>query len=97
MPFTCNSVVSILPKGQLKIKSNSLKQKNMENRDPKEKADLDNHANQLNPNSDAYKAGMDNHANQLNPNNDAFDDSDDDPGEIDYNEDYDDGYISDFD
>lgn len=31
-------------------------------------SDLDNHANQLNPNSEAYQAGMDNHANQLNPN-----------------------------
>ena len=35
------------------------------------KAALDNHANQLNPNSDAYKAGMDNRSNQLNPNNKA--------------------------
>jgi uncharacterized membrane protein YgcG len=31
-------------------------------------ADLDNHANQLNPNSDAYKAAQDNRSNQLNPN-----------------------------
>jgi hypothetical protein len=30
-----------------------------------------NHANQLNPNSSAYKAGVDNKANQLNPNNQA--------------------------
>lgn len=35
------------------------------------KAALDNHANQLNPNSAAYKAGMDNRSNQLNPNNKA--------------------------
>lgn len=45
-------------------------------------ADLDNHANQLNPNNDAYtephdsedpsQADLDNHANQLNPNNDAY-------------------------
>ncbi len=30
---------------------------------------LDHHANQKNPNSQAYKAAMDNHANQKNPNN----------------------------
>lgn len=35
-------------------------------------AQLDHHANQLNPNSDAFHAAMDNHANQLNPNNPAF-------------------------
>jgi hypothetical protein len=34
-------------------------------------ADNNNHANQLNPNSSAYKAGVDNKANQLNPNNQA--------------------------
>ena len=45
------------------------------------KADLDNHANQCNPNNSRYqghqqgypgiatKADLDNHANQLNPNN----------------------------
>lgn len=31
----------------------------------------DNHANQGNPNSPAYKSGRDNHANQGNPNNQA--------------------------
>ncbi|MFI5204153.1 MAG: hypothetical protein ACHQF2_06630 [Flavobacteriales bacterium] len=48
--------------------------------DPKDKADLDNHANQLNPNNDAYQGqddddhdyDNDNHSNQLNPNNDAY-------------------------
>ena len=44
--------------------------------------DLDNHANQLNPNNDLYEGDdddrdysqeeLDNHANQLNPNNDAY-------------------------
>lgn len=48
------------------------------------KSDLDNHANQCNPNNPKYqghtpgypgdgnKADLDNHANQLNPNNDKF-------------------------
>ena len=49
-------------------------------------ADLDNHANQLNPNNDLYQgdddgdddeqkrsqADLDNHANQLNQNNEAY-------------------------
>ncbi|PCI40444.1 MAG: hypothetical protein COB46_06975 [Rhodospirillaceae bacterium] len=44
--------------------------------------DMDNHANQLNSNNDAYtesqeseessQADTDNHANQLNPNNDSY-------------------------
>ncbi|MGI9251854.1 MAG: hypothetical protein ACR2PR_11790 [Pseudohongiellaceae bacterium] len=45
--------------------------------------DLDNHANQLNPNNDLYEGDdddgpersqddLDNHANQMNPNNEAF-------------------------
>jgi hypothetical protein len=34
-------------------------------------ADNNNKANQLNPNSGAYKAGVDNKANQLNPKNQA--------------------------
>ena len=47
---------------------------------------LDNHANQLNPNNDLYQSDdfdedeeyeysqeeLDNHANQMNPNNDAY-------------------------
>jgi len=33
------------------------------------KAQLDNYANQNNPNNKAYKANLDNHSNQLNPNN----------------------------
>lgn len=33
------------------------------------KANRDNHANQLNPNSAANKAARDNKANQMNPNN----------------------------
>lgn len=53
-----------------------------------DKHELDNHANQLNPNNDLYqgdddfddeddgyeysKEDLDNHANQLNPNNDAY-------------------------
>ena len=36
-----------------------------------DKADLDNHANQLNSNSAAHKAARDNRANQLNSNNKA--------------------------
>ena len=48
------------------------------------KADLDNHANQCNPNHSEYrghtsgysgtgtKADLDNHANQLNPNNERY-------------------------
>ena len=32
------------------------------------KTELDYHANQMNPNSKAYKDRMNNHANQLNPN-----------------------------
>ena len=35
---------------------------------PPKTADINNHANQLNPNSSANKAASDNHANQLNPN-----------------------------
>ena len=33
-------------------------------------SELDHHANQMNPNSDAYQDRMDNHSNQLNPNHD---------------------------
>lgn len=33
-------------------------------------AQLDNYANQNNPNNDAYQADSDNHADQMNPNND---------------------------
>jgi len=33
---------------------------------------LDNYANQNNPNNDAYQADLDNHADQLNPNNDNY-------------------------
>ncbi|MBK9794687.1 MAG: hypothetical protein IPP60_16715 [Sphingobacteriales bacterium] len=52
--------------------------------DPRSKADLDNHANQLNPNNDNYNGkdddrdnsshdyDNDNHSNQLNPNNDEY-------------------------
>jgi hypothetical protein len=53
--------------------------------DPKNQEDLDNHANQLNPNNDAYNGGddsdqrnddhdydNDNRSNQLNPNNDEY-------------------------
>ena len=32
-------------------------------------SNLNNHANQRNPNSSAYKAGMNNRSNQMNPNN----------------------------
>ncbi len=35
-------------------------------------AQLDNYANQHNPNNDAYQANLDNHANQCNPNNDEY-------------------------
>lgn len=37
-----------------------------------DKAAVDNHSNQLNPNSRAFKAARDNHANQMNPNNRAY-------------------------
>lgn len=33
---------------------------------------LDNYANQHNPNNAAYAANCDNHANQCNPNNEAY-------------------------
>ena len=33
-------------------------------------SELDHHANQMNPNNDAYQDRMDNHSNQLNPNHD---------------------------
>ncbi len=33
---------------------------------------LDNDANQNNPNNDAYWAKQDNHSNQCNPNNDEY-------------------------
>ena len=35
-------------------------------------AQLDDYANQNNPNNDAYWANLDNHANQLNPNNEEY-------------------------
>ena len=38
---------------------------------PPKTADVNNHANQLNPNSEANKAASDNRANQLNPNHAA--------------------------
>lgn len=38
-------------------------------------ADLNNHANQLNPNSSAYQAAQNNHANQSNPNSSAYNSS----------------------
>lgn len=31
-------------------------------------AQMNHHANQMNPNNDAYQARMDNHSNQCNPN-----------------------------
>lgn len=33
---------------------------------------LDHHANQKNPNNDAYQKAMDNRSNQLNPNNSRY-------------------------
>jgi hypothetical protein len=36
------------------------------------KKQLDHHADQLNPNSDAYQKMLDNRANQLNPNNSLY-------------------------
>lgn len=41
-------------------------------------AQLDNYANQNNPNNDAHQENLDNHADQLNPNNEKFDDGKDD-------------------
>ena len=37
-----------------------------------DQANRDHHANQMNPNSDAYKARMDHYANQSNPNSSAY-------------------------
>ena len=34
--------------------------------------ELDNYANQHNPNNDAYWANNNNHSNQCNPNNDEY-------------------------
>ena len=34
--------------------------------------ELDDYANQNNPNNDAYWDNLDNHADQLNPNNDKY-------------------------
>jgi hypothetical protein len=36
------------------------------------KEQLDDYANQHNPNNDAYQANLDNHSNQLNPNNPEY-------------------------
>ncbi|MCR5202110.1 MAG: hypothetical protein K6D02_03325 [Lachnospiraceae bacterium] len=36
---------------------------------------LDNYANQNNPNNSAYQANLDNHANQMNPNNSVYESS----------------------
>ena len=36
------------------------------------KSNLDNHANQKNPNSEAHKKARDNRANQKNPNNKEY-------------------------
>ena len=33
---------------------------------------LDDYANQHNPNNDAYQANLDNHADQCNPNNEEY-------------------------
>lgn len=33
---------------------------------------LDDYANQNNPNNDAYQDDLDNHADQMNPNNDEY-------------------------
>lgn len=36
------------------------------------KEQLNNYANQNNPNNPAYQANLDNHADQCNPNNDKY-------------------------
>ena len=36
------------------------------------KEQLDHHANQLNPNSSAFRSAQNNRANQMNPNNAAY-------------------------
>ncbi len=66
-------------KNEAKPKSHmSRNKKNQKMIDPKDQADLDNHANQLNPNNDEYAGNddhdydNDNHSNQLNPNNDEY-------------------------
>lgn len=42
------------------------------NPDDNTQEELDDYANQNNPNNDAYQADLDNHANQCNPNNDEY-------------------------
>ena len=73
----------------LKVSTRTICDSNLGN-DPSQ-ADLDNHADQMNPNNNAYwdfrtggeydddneydHADLDNHDNQMNPNNDAYLDS----------------------
>ena len=40
--------------------------------DTHSQSELDDYANQNNPNNDAYQDDLDNHADQLNPNNEEF-------------------------
>ena len=42
------------------------------NPDDNTQEELNDYANQNNPNNDAYQADLDNHANQCNPNNDEY-------------------------
>lgn len=63
--------------------------------DPKEKADNDNHSNQLNPNNEEY---YNSRGEEKPEEEERYSLSDDDHEfyDIDFGEDYDDGYISDF-
>ena len=68
------------------IPTRPLKEFNLKLAKSPSQADLDNHANQMNPNNDAYwdsrdnddydQDDLDNHSNQMNPNNDAYDNDD---------------------
>ena len=88
LAFVATSVAWVAPL----VKPQSLRPRAVHIMRGPSQADLDNHANQCNPNNDAYwdsrdedrpddwedEDDDDNRANQLNPNNDAYWDSRDD-------------------
>lgn len=67
--------------------------------DPKEKADNDNHSNQLNPNNDEFynSRGEKKPEEEVEDDRYRLSDDDDESYDIDFSNDYDDGFISDFD
>jgi len=66
--------------------------------DPKEKADNDNHSNQLNPNNDEfYNSRGEEKPEEEEEERHSLSDDDDEFYDIDFSDDYDDGFISDFD